>query len=152
MGRLKGGYSQHFTLIITYKWAQYALVSHYTRLERLARYKHSSFLTLVTKKKIFTTFPPGSLAARSWYRNLPTRSGPEPLPDSGRPDRPDFWPETAGISNPRKASRRPAATDFREPEFLLISGQFQSGNMQLLLFRMEQWTLRNVNNDLNTSI
>ncbi len=42
--RAQGAYSQHFIFFVTYHWAQKARVLHYTRLERLARGKHSSLL------------------------------------------------------------------------------------------------------------
>jgi hypothetical protein len=37
---LPGLYSQHFIFSVTYKWAQYPKVLHYTRLEMLD-HKHS---------------------------------------------------------------------------------------------------------------
>ncbi len=39
-----GLYSQHFIFLVTYKWAQYARVLHYIKLERVAMDKHSSLL------------------------------------------------------------------------------------------------------------
>ncbi len=39
-----GPYSQHFMLFVTYEWAQKARELHYTRLEELAKVKHSSFM------------------------------------------------------------------------------------------------------------
>jgi len=35
-------YTQRVTFFVTYEWAQYARVLHYTRLEELVRNKHSS--------------------------------------------------------------------------------------------------------------
>jgi hypothetical protein len=35
-------YSQNFIFFVAYKWAQYASVLHYTRVERLASLKYSS--------------------------------------------------------------------------------------------------------------
>jgi hypothetical protein len=37
-------YSQHFIFSVTYEWAHVVEVLHNTRLERLARIKHSSLL------------------------------------------------------------------------------------------------------------
>jgi len=37
-------YSRHLILFLTYEWAQYARVLHYTRLEKLAEDKHYSLL------------------------------------------------------------------------------------------------------------
>ncbi len=37
-------YYQNFILFITYEWAQKAIVFQYTRLQRLAKDKHSSLL------------------------------------------------------------------------------------------------------------
>ncbi len=39
-----GIYSQDFIFFETYEWAQLSSVLHYTRLEKLARNKHSSLL------------------------------------------------------------------------------------------------------------
>ncbi len=39
-----GSYSQHFIFFVTCEWVQQARVLQYTRLERLARDKHSSLL------------------------------------------------------------------------------------------------------------
>jgi hypothetical protein len=41
---IQGPYSQHFTILVTYKWVQFAKVLHYNRMEKLARDKHSSLL------------------------------------------------------------------------------------------------------------
>ncbi len=38
----QGLYSQHFIFFVTYEFAQEARALHYTRLERIARDKHSS--------------------------------------------------------------------------------------------------------------
>jgi hypothetical protein len=43
-GRLLGPYSQHFIFFLTYKWAQYAKLLNYTRLDGLGGDKHSSLL------------------------------------------------------------------------------------------------------------
>jgi hypothetical protein len=40
----QGIYSQHFISFVTYQWSHEARVLHYTRLDRLARDKHSSLL------------------------------------------------------------------------------------------------------------
>ncbi len=37
-------YSQHLIFFVTYEWVQQAVVLQYTRMEKLARRKHSSLL------------------------------------------------------------------------------------------------------------
>ncbi len=40
----QGPYSQNLPFFLTYKWALYSGVSHYTRLEKLARDEHTSLV------------------------------------------------------------------------------------------------------------
>ncbi len=40
----QGPYSQHLIVILTYKWAQYARVLHYTMIKKLSGDKHASLL------------------------------------------------------------------------------------------------------------
>jgi hypothetical protein len=54
--RLLGLYSQHFIFFITYEWAQYVRVSHYTRLEKLVRENTLAYfaqLSVMKKRKYY---------------------------------------------------------------------------------------------------
>jgi hypothetical protein len=56
--RCQGLYSKNFIFFVNYKWAQYAGVLQYTRVERHAKDKHSSLLgPFVSYDEILNTAP-----------------------------------------------------------------------------------------------
>jgi hypothetical protein len=61
-------YSQHFIFIVTYEWAQWVRVLHYTRLKRLAKDKLSSLLDP------FVSYKENKLHLIQYYRENPTEA------------------------------------------------------------------------------